>query len=121
MCSLSFECLESICKATTEIFSAFRVIEVLHVAEMPQVKWYVVGALSNQDHVTAQGVRDSDLIEDIRVSSRAVAYHNPRPINQGYDVLNDGIVFPNVVGAKALELKVLASFTDGLVDCLEFR
>ena len=69
---------------------------------MRNVKWDVLCALRNHDHALAQHVRDTHLVEHIRVPSREVADDNTGTGDQRNDVLDDVVMNPDVVGTTAL-------------------
>lgn len=76
---------------------------------MAKVKRNVVFVLGNQNYVPPERVSDACFIEDIGISTRAVAHDNPRTVDQSNHILNNGGVFPNIVGAPAAEASVLGS------------
>ena len=75
------------------------VIEVLDIPQMPKVERNVVLALGDDDNFSTERMRDAGLVEDVRISVRAVANHNAGSIDQVHYVLNDAGRFPNFIRA----------------------
>ena len=86
---------------------------------MPQIKRDVRIGLRNEDDLPAKSVRDSDLVEHIRVPASAVANHHLGAVNQRHDILDDSGVLPDVIGSSAPQSNRLRRPLQRRIYCIE--
>lgn len=82
----------------------------MDVAQVTQIERNIRLHLSDQNYLAPKGVSNANLIEDIWIATRAIAYHDLSTVYQRDDILNDRRIFPDLVGPAAPKARRFGRF-----------
>src|SRR5260370_30545901 len=84
-------------KPRDERFETLTIVQVSDISEVPQVERNIRVSLSDQNDLSAERVRNADLVKHVWISTRAIADDHLRSIDKRYNVLYDGRLFPDFI------------------------
>src|SRR5579872_89282 len=117
--SCTDDSLQACTQSCDQRSSSLCIVKVFKISEVAQVERYVFIILRDQDNLSAQRMRDPNLVKDVRIPASAVANDNTRTVNKGRYVLHNRRRFPHVVCAARVETGFTGGLADFLVDSIK--